>query len=78
MKGSLAEMTRSVAGEALPVYDAPAGVTFFHRVGVSAGMGADSPTLLAWALSSTGIGFGGRMGALVGALCAAVETKGMT
>jgi len=77
MKGSLVEMTGGIVGEALLVCDALAGVTSFHGVGVSAEMRADSPTLSAWALSSTDIGLGGEMGASTRAPCAVVEIEGM-
>ena len=48
-KGSLADITKGVVGEVLSVWDTLAGVTPFWGVGISAGIGVDSPviTLLA-------------------------------
>lgn len=49
-KGSLANLTRGVAGEVLSIWDALVGVTSFLGVGILARMGEDSPltTPSAW------------------------------
>ena len=76
-EGSLAEMTGGVVGEALLVCYAPAGVTSFWGVGISARVGTDSQTLSVWAFSLIGLGLGEGIGALVGAPCAIAEVDSM-